>query len=155
VQKNGKRWGMFYLEDFTGQCKCILWSDEYARFKDVVANDAVFLFEGAIEWREGGSTGDLIVKKVLTVEDARREMTKSLLLKLRYTDDEEALRKLDAVSLVLKRNRGQTPVFLSIRDGNGRQVQLKASAEFAVDPTTLRPEELEQLLGPGAVLFTR
>ena len=45
---------MFRLEDFTGQCKCILWSDEYARFKDVVANDAVLLFEGAVEWREGG-----------------------------------------------------------------------------------------------------
>ncbi len=155
AQKSGKRWAMFYLEDFTGQCKCILWSDEYARFKDVVVNDAVFLFEGAIEWREGGSSGDLIVKKVLTVDDARKEMTKSLLLKLRYTDDEEALRKLDAVSLVLKRNRGQTPVFLSVRDGNGKQVQLKASAEFAVNPNTLRAEELEMLLGPGAVLFTR
>jgi hypothetical protein len=34
-------------------------------------------------------------------------------------------------------------------------VQLKASAEFAVNPATLRPEELEMLLGPGAVLFTR
>jgi len=155
AQKSGKRWAMFYLEDFTGQCKCILWSDEYARLKDVVVNDAVFLFEGAVEWREGGSSGDLIVKKVLTMEDARREMTKSLLLKLPYTDDEEALRKLDAVSLVLKRNRGQTPVFLSVRDGNGKQVQLKVGAEFAVNPNTLRAEELEMLLGPGAVLFTR
>ncbi|MBN9519128.1 DNA polymerase III subunit alpha [bacterium] len=155
VQKNGKRWAMFYLEDFTGQCKCILWSDEYARLKDVVTPDAVLLFEGAVEWREGGSTGDLIVRKVLTVDDARKEMTKSLLLKLPYSEDEEVLRKLDAVSLVLKRNRGQTPVFLSVRDGNGRQVQLKVSAEFAVNPTTLRAEELEMLLGPGAVLFTR
>ncbi|HEX4610254.1 MAG TPA: hypothetical protein VH092_18830, partial [Urbifossiella sp.] len=101
------------------------------------------------------SSGDLIVKKVLTVDEARKEMTKSLLLRLPYTDDEEVLRKLDAVSVVLKRNRGQTPVFLSVRDGNGRQVQLKASAEFAVNPTTLRAEELEMLLGPGAVLFTR
>ncbi len=155
VQKNGKRWAMFYLEDFTGQCKCILWSDEYARLKDVVTPDAVLLFEGAVEWREGGSTGDLIVRKVLTVDDARKEMTKSLLLKLPYSEDEEVLRKLDAVSLVLKRNRGQTPVFLSVRDGNGRQVQLKVSAEFAVNPTTLRAEELEMLLGPGTVLFTR
>ncbi|MFO0796895.1 MAG: DNA polymerase III subunit alpha [Gemmataceae bacterium] len=155
AQKSGKRWAMFYLEDFTGQCKCILWSDEYARLKDVVVNDAVFLFEGVVEWREGGSSGDLIVKKVLTVDEARREMTKSLLLKMPYTDDEEALRKLDAVSLVLKRNRGQTPVYLSVRDGNGRQVQLKVSAELAVNPSTLRAEELEMLLGRGAVLFTR
>jgi len=155
VQKNGKRWGMFHLEDFTGQCKCILWSDEYARFKDTVTPDAVLLFEGVVEWREGGSAGDLIVKKVLTVDEARREMTKSLLLRVPYTADDEALRRLDAVSLVLKRSRGQTPVFLSVRDANGRQVQLKLNNEFAVDPSSLRPEELEMILGPGTVLFTR
>ena len=155
VQKNGKRWAMFYLEDFSGQCKCILWSDEYNRFKDVVTPDAVLLFEGAVEWREGGSAGDLIVRKVLTVDDARREMTKSLLLRVAYTEDEEAIRKLDAVSLLLKRNRGQTPVFLSVRDPNGKQVQLKLNAEFAVNPANLPTTELEMLLGPGTVLFTR
>src|SRR5262249_33670196 len=29
AQKSGKRWAMFQLEDFTGQVKCLLWSDEY------------------------------------------------------------------------------------------------------------------------------
>src|SRR5205823_5875438 len=115
AQKSGKRWAMFQLEDFTGQCKCILWSDEYARFKDQVTDDAVLLFEGVVEWRDGGSAGDVIVKKVLTADDARREMTRSMLLKLPYTEDPDALRKLDAVGLVLRRYRGQTPVFLSVR----------------------------------------
>src|SRR5207248_5621728 len=55
VQKNGKRWAMFYLEDFTGQCKCILWSEEFARFKDQVTDDAILLLEGVVEWRGGGS----------------------------------------------------------------------------------------------------
>ncbi|HJZ59722.1 MAG TPA: DNA polymerase III subunit alpha [Gemmataceae bacterium] len=155
VQKNGKRWAMFYLEDFTGQCKCILWSEEYARFKDVVVADAVMLFEGVVEWREGGSTGDVIVKRVLSVDEARKEMTKSMLLKMPYTDDPDALRKLDAVGLVLKRYRGQTPVFLSVRDTNGKQVQLRLKDEFRVNPANLKPDELELLLGPGTVLFTR
>jgi DNA polymerase-3 subunit alpha len=155
VQKNGKRWAMFYLEDFTGQCKCILWSDEYARFKEMVVDDAVLLFEGVVEWREGGSAGDLIVKKVLTVDDARREMTRSIVLRVPYTEDEEELRKFDAVRVILKRNRGQTPVYLNVRDANGRQVQLKLDAELSINPANLRAEELEMILGPGAVLFAR
>ncbi len=155
VQKNGKRWAMFYLEDFSGQCKCILWSDEYARYKDQLVADAVFLLEGVVEWREGGTTGDLIVKKLLTVDEARKDMAKSLLLRVPYSDQEEALRKLDAVSLVLKRCRGQTPVFLSVRDPNGRQVQLKLTAEFAVNTANLLADDLEMILGPGAVLYTR
>jgi DNA polymerase-3 subunit alpha len=153
VAKNGKRWAMFYLEDFTGQCKCILWSEEYARFKDVAADDAVVLLEGVVEWREGASSGDVIVKRVLTTDEARKEMTRSMVLRVPYSEDEEALRKLDAVSLVLKRYRGQTPVFLSVRDANGRQVQLRLNDEFRVNPASIKLDELEMLLGRGSVIF--
>jgi DNA polymerase-3 subunit alpha len=153
VQKNGKRWAMFYLEDFTGQCKCILWSEEYARFKDVATGDAVVLVEGVVEWREGASSGDVIVKRVLTTDEARKEMTRSMVLRMPYSEDEEALRKLDAVSLVLKRYRGQTPVFLSVRDANGRQVQLRLNDEFRVNPASIKLDELEMLLGRGSVIF--
>jgi DNA polymerase-3 subunit alpha len=72
-----------------------------------------------------------------------------------YTEDEEELRKFDAVRVILKRNRGQTPVYLNVRDANGRQVQLKLDAELSINPANLRAEELEMILGPGAVLFAR
>lgn len=153
AQKSGKRWAMFYLEDFTGQCKCILWSDEYARFKDVATDDAIILIEGVVEWREGGSSGDVIVKKVLTPDEARRDMTRSMVLRMAYSEEEEALRKLDAVGLVLKRYRGQTPVFLSVRDANGKQVQLRLNDEYRVNPASIKLDELEMLLGRGSVIF--
>jgi DNA polymerase-3 subunit alpha len=130
AQKSGKRWAMFQLEDFTGQCKCILWSDEYARFKDQVTDDSVLLFEGAVEWRDGGTAGDVIVRKIMTIDDAKKEMTRSLLLRMPYSDDGESLSKLESVGAVLKRNRGNTPVFLSVKDGGGRQVKLKLGGGF-------------------------
>ena len=46
-------------------------------------------------------------------------------------------------------------MYLSIRDANGKQVQLKLNEEFRVNPAALKVEELEMLLGPGAVLFSR
>ena len=155
VQKNGKRWAMFQLEDFTGQCKCILWSEQYAQFKDQVVDDAVLMFEGKVEWREGGTAGDVIVSKLLTIEDAKKEMTRSLLLRMPYADDTESLSKLESVGAVLKRNRGSTPVFLSVKDGGGKQVKLKLGGGFEVNAANLRAEELELILGPGSVVFTR
>jgi DNA-directed DNA polymerase III PolC len=155
VQKNGKRWAMFQLEDFTGQCKCILWSDEYARFKDQVVDDVVMLFEGAVEWREGGTAGDVIVRKILTIDEAKKEMTRSLLLRMPYADDVESLRKLEAVGAVLKRNRGATPVYMSVKDGTGRQVKLKLGGGFQVNVADIRAEEIEMILGPGSIVFTR
>ena len=56
---------------------------------------------------------------------------------------------------MLKRYRGTCPVYLSVRDSNGKQVQLKLNEEFRVNPSALKVEELEMLLGQGAVLFSR
>jgi DNA polymerase-3 subunit alpha len=151
----GRKYAMFRIEDFTGSVRCILWSDEYARFKEVVGSDFVGLFEGVLNWAPDRAEPDFQVKKVITVEEARAEFTKSMVLKVDYTEDADALRRLDAVGLVLKRYRGGCPVYLSVRDGNGKQVQLKLNDEFRVNPAALKPEELEMVLGPGAVIFSR
>jgi DNA polymerase-3 subunit alpha len=151
----GRKYAMFRVEDFTGSVRCIMWSDEYARYKEVVDQDFVALFEGVLVWGEGRAEPDFQIKKVITIEEARSEFTKSMLLKVPYSEDEEALRKLDAVSLILKRYRGACPVYLSVRDPNGKQVQLKLNDEFRINPAALKLEELEMVLGPGAVIFSR
>jgi len=151
----GRKYATFRVEDFTGTVRCILWSDEYARFQELVTADAVHLFEGMLNLAPERAEPDFQVKRILTIEEARREFTKSMLLKVPYTDDEESLRKLDAVGLLLKRYRGACPVYLSVRDMNGKQVQLKLNEEFRINPAAVKVEELEMLLGPGAVLFSR
>ncbi|VTT99428.1 dna polymerase iii subunit alpha : DNA polymerase III, alpha subunit OS=Planctomyces brasiliensis (strain ATCC 49424 / DSM 5305 / JCM 21570 / NBRC 103401 / IFAM 1448) GN=Plabr_1519 PE=4 SV=1: PHP: DNA_pol3_alpha: HHH_6: tRNA_anti-codon [Gemmataceae bacterium] len=154
-RNTGRKYATFRIEDFTGSVRCIMWSDEYARYQAMVSADAVHLFEGTLNWAPERAEPDFQVKKVLTIDEARAEFTKSMLIKLAYTEDEGSLRKLDAVSLVLKRYRGTCPVYLSVRDGNGKQVQLKLNEEFRVNPGALKVEELEMVLGPGAVLFSR
>ncbi|MBN9118241.1 MAG: DNA polymerase III subunit alpha [Planctomycetes bacterium] len=151
----GRKYAMFRIEDFTGSVRCIMWSDEYSRFKEVISSDFVGLFEGVLNWGEGRAEPDFNIKKVITIAEARAEFTKSLLLKVPYAEDEEALRKLDAVSLILKRYRGRCPVFMNVRDGNGKLVQLKLHEDFCVNPAALKLEELEMVLGPGAVVFSR
>ena len=151
----GRKYAMFRVEDFTGSVRCILWSDEYSRFKELVTSDTVALFEGVLNWGEGRAEPDFQVKKLITIEEARAEFTKSMVLKVAYAEDDEALRKLDAVSLILKRYKGACPVYLSVRDLNGKQVQLKLNDEFRINPAALKLEELEMLLGPGTVIFSR
>ncbi|HUR53318.1 MAG TPA: OB-fold nucleic acid binding domain-containing protein, partial [Gemmataceae bacterium] len=151
----GRKYATFRIEDFTGSVRCILWSDEYQRFQSLITADAVHLFEGTLNWSEGRAEPDFQIKKILTIDEARSEFTKSMLLKLAYSEDAESLRKLDAISLVLKRAKGPCPVFLSVRDPAGRQVQLRLNDDHRVNPANLNVQELEMLLGPGAVLFTR
>src|SRR5262245_16528517 len=48
----GRKYATFRIEDFTGAVRCIMWSDEYARFQELVTDDAVHLFEGVLNWME-------------------------------------------------------------------------------------------------------
>lgn len=152
--KMGKRFALFRVEDFTGQARCVLWSEEFTRFKDLLADDAIALFEGVLEWGERAEP-DFIVKKVITIDEARKEFTKSLVLRMNYADDEAAIKMIDAVGSVLKRYKGTCPVFLNVRDPNGRVAQMKLGSEFAVNPAALVIDDLDRILGPGGVLFAR
>jgi DNA polymerase-3 subunit alpha len=152
--KTGKRFAIFRLEDFTGQIKCVLWSEELQRFKDLVADDRIHLFEGVVEWGDRAEP-DVIVKRVLTADDARKELTRGLLVRMAYADDDETLRKVDWLGKALARYRGSCPVYLSVRDPAGRAAQFKLGSDYWVNPATVPVDELEKVLGPGAVVFTR
>lgn len=151
----GRKYAMFRIEDFTGSVRCIMWSDEYSRFRELVSSDTVAIFEGVLNWAADRAEPDFGVKKLITMEEARTEFTKSLVLKVAYSEVEEDLRKLEAVGVILKRYKGPCPVYLSVRDGNGKQVQLKLSEEYKVNPAVVKLEELEMLLGQGSVIFSR
>ena len=150
----GSRFALFRVEDFTGSVKCVLWSDQFARFGADVGEDKIVLVEGHVEWREGTSEPDLIVSKILSLEQARKDLTRGVVLRVPYGDDAEALMKLEGVASVLKRFRGRCPVYLTVRDAAGRGAQFKLNESFWVDATALKVDELELLLGPGSVLFT-
>jgi DNA polymerase-3 subunit alpha len=150
----GSHFAIFKLEDFTGQAKLVLWSDQFARYKDDVKEDEILLFEGKVERREGNSEPDVIVEKVMTIEQARQELTRGMVIRIPYADDPDTLQKLDGVANVLRRNRGVCPVYLSVRDASGRAAQFKVNNDFWVNAATVPVDELELILGPGCVLFT-
>lgn len=152
--KTGKRFAIFRLEDFSGQVKCVLWSEELQRFRELVGEDRIHLFEGVLEWGDRAEP-DFIVKRILTFEDARSELSRGLLLRIKYADDQDSLQKLTGVGRILQRSRGQCPVYLSVRDTAGRAAQFKLGSDYWINPSALNVEELEMLLGPGTILFTR
>src|SRR5262245_61549310 len=99
--RQGKRFALFRVEDFTGQAKAVMWSEELQRYKDDLVEDRILLFEGTVEWRDGVGEPDLVVKRVMTVEQARKELTRGLVLRLPYSDDEAAHRKVDGIAAAL------------------------------------------------------
>jgi DNA polymerase-3 subunit alpha len=140
------------LEDFTGAAECVMWPDDFVRYKELVEEDKI-CFVGATVERTREEPG-LVLNRILTVEQAQRERTTGLVLSLRL--GAHGPLDVEAVARVLQRTPGPCPVFLTIRDAAGKRTLLKAGDEYRVNPATVSRAELEAVLGPeGRVEFSR
>jgi DNA polymerase-3 subunit alpha len=153
-KNQGNRWAIVWVEDFSGSVKCILWSDQFLRFGDVVKADAILLFDGKVEWREGSGEPDVIVDRVMTMDEAKAELTRGLVLRMPYRTEDDGRQTFDTLGKILKRAKGPCPVYLAVQDASGRAAQFKLNQEFFVNPTQVSIDQLEMILGPGTVLFT-
>lgn len=150
-KRSGEPYARFSVEDFEGSAECVMWPSEYARWRQELADDRVLLLGGKVERRDRDGP-ILVVNKVLTLDQARRELSKGVVLKLSLTQHQPE--QLHGVSRTLQRASGACPVYLQITDQQGKRAILRLSDEFRVDPHTLNLDELEMVLGRGCVMFT-
>jgi DNA polymerase-3 subunit alpha len=143
------------LEDFTGSAECVMWPEDYLRFKEEISEDRVCFVKATVE-RTREEPG-LVLTRIFSIAQAQRELTKGLVLLLRlsaYDRPEDAEQVVDAIARALQRAPGPCPVYLGVRDEGGRRCQLKLGSAFAVNPASVPVAELETLLGEGAVKFS-
>jgi len=128
-----------------------MWPSDYARFKEDFVDDRIYLFEAGVEW---GDREDpvVVLRRLLTIDQARKELTRGLILKMSL--GQHGPEAIDGVERVLKRSPGPCTVYLMVRDGSGRTAQLRLGDEWRVHPAQIKVDELEMMLGEGAVLFT-
>jgi DNA polymerase-3 subunit alpha len=137
------------LEDFTGAVECVMWPDDFVRYRDEFHEDRVCLVKGTVE-RTREEPG-LILTRILSIEQAKQELTKWLRLSLSL--DTHGPTHLERLAQILERAPGPCPVYLEVRDTAGKRCRLKMGETYRINPTTLPLEELEMLLGPGRVEF--
>jgi DNA polymerase-3 subunit alpha len=149
--RNGNtRYARCKLEDFTGTVECVMWSDEFTRYKDDLKEDRICFVRGAVD-RTREEPG-LILTRILSLEQAQRELTTGLILSLKLGVHGPQL--IDSVAAILQRTPGNCPVFLAISDAAGKRTLLKAGEGFRVNPARVAAADLELLLGPGQVKFS-
>jgi DNA polymerase-3 subunit alpha len=153
--RNGNtRYARFKLEDFSGAAECVMWPDDYEKFKTLIDEDKICFVQAMVERKSDEPT--LQVTRILTIDQGQLERTTGLVLVVDLTDnDGEDTRKLESIRAVLLRARGSLPVFLHIRDGQGKWLRMKAGDDLRIDPRTINKTDLEVILGAGRVEFSR
>ncbi len=114
--RNGNsRYVNFDLEDATGVVRCIMWPDDFATHGEKIKKDAIVLIRGRIDSK--GREPNIIINKLMTLEQAEKEFTKRLLVKFRRGFHTEA--DMKRVRDALLRFPGKTPVVVVIDTWQG------------------------------------
>jgi DNA polymerase-3 subunit alpha len=143
------RMARFKLEDLTGTAECILFPDDFLKNKDHIREEYICFVKATVD-RTREEPG-LIVSKILPLDQAERELTRGL--RLRVISGIHTVDHVRRLGELLQRARGRCPVFLDVVDGGGRRARLRLGEEFFIDASKIAKTELEHLLGPEHVEF--
>jgi DNA polymerase III alpha subunit len=149
--RNGNsRYLLARIEDMSGSVKCVVWPDDLARCKEEVTDDQPYVIKGTVDRKREEPT--LVINRILTLEQARREMARGLWLLVQLGRHQP--RVIDDVARLLQTTPGPCPVFLILRDAAGKDAVLRVGREFFVNPAAYDRDGLEGVLGKDCVKLT-
>ncbi len=111
TSRNGhNRYANFDLEDPSGIVRCIAWPEDYARYEELIAAENVVILAGRVDRR--GREPNVIVNRILTLDQADREFTTQVAVKFEsgiHTNGE-----MERVRALISRYPGSTDVVLIV-----------------------------------------
>jgi DNA polymerase-3 subunit alpha len=149
--KRGDRMAYLNIEDLQGTVEVIVFPELYKSSEVYLAGDIPLLVTGNIDKGEKGVK--LKATRLASLAEMREKMTSRVDIRISATgiapDDLMRLRE------VMLRHKGPTPVYLRInmpRHG-GEMLSVRAGKDHCVSPTEGLVNDVENLLGSGAVSF--
>ncbi len=139
----GKKIGIVTLEDLKGKIEAILFSDEFADFRAVLAPDRIVFLKGLVDRKR--EEPSLRVKKVVTVDEAVSEFATALLLEV------NAETPVDRLIEILKVRRGECPVYLNVETADGFVAEIRCNPSMRVSCDANLLGQVTGLLGREAV----
>lgn len=146
--KAGQKLLIAQLEDFAGSIEAVVFPDRLAEARTLLRPDAVVFVEGRLDRRR--EEPSLRVSRVIPVSEARRELSRQVLVRLRSTGQPSEL--LPELRDLCQRYRGRCPLYLQVTTPQGWVTTIKpTSRELAgVDPSDDFLERVQELLGRGS-----
>jgi DNA polymerase-3 subunit alpha len=155
VTKNGRSAGMamaiITLEDLEGQIDGTLFAETFAevnqRYPEAVKNESIVFVRGKVDRKR--ETPSILVNEVIPIAEAVGRLTTVVVLRLDPArHPPEVVTQLEPL---LKRHKGNTEVRLHVTVSPTRKVSMRLDRERFVRPTQELVDEMELLLGGGAV----
>jgi DNA polymerase-3 subunit alpha len=150
--KKGDRMASFILEDLEGGAEALVFPDTYKKVAGRLAEDQVVLVKGKAEVPEEGKPR-LLVTDVLPLEQAKLAEARYVTIRVPMLQWDR--QKGERLREILGAHKGECPVTLEIVRPDEFAVAVSSSAVYRVRPDSTLRDEVEALLGPGALVLAR
>ncbi len=138
TSRNGHtRFANFDLEDSTGIVRCIAWPGDYARYEGLITPENIILVAGKVDRR--GREPNLIVNRLLTMDQAAKEFTTQIAIK--FERGLHTLNDVERVRGILSRFPGATDVVVlvdSARSEDEPTITTTSTADSRIGHNRLR-----------------
>ncbi len=150
-QKNNKRYGLGILEDLEGTLEILVFSRTLDKHEELLLSGAPLVISGKIEL-DGNVPQKMIVSNVRPLKDVRREAISAIHIKLDTPGMNDNF--LETLRDMLKRHRGDCPIYFHVNENNSAERVVKAHNTFNIKPSEQLVRDLSRMLGPEKVRYS-
>lgn len=148
-RRKGSRMALGMIEDFTGSCPFVIFSEDFEKYSELIVEDSVVFVRGRVDRRRDEPS--LRVSDVIPIERAVSKLTRYLTVRFDPTvssDDE-----LHSLRSVLKNHHGTTPVILSLTPNGSGATFVQTAPEYYVLASDDAKELIESTIPRAKVSF--
>ncbi|HEY6951338.1 MAG TPA: DNA polymerase III subunit alpha, partial [Bacteroidota bacterium] len=147
VDKRGNQMAFVTIEDFTGKAECIVFSDPFKKYGQVLSSGSIIMVIGRNDGNE--ETIKVIVNEVLPIDKVRERFAKSILLNVNLDAVDEGT--IFELGKLLEKHRGNCVCYFNVNGGGLSRNSVYFTRKYVIDPNHQFISAVEHLLGEGAV----
>ena len=140
------KYAMWDLEDLDGIMRCIMWPEQFAEFGHLVQPDAILGIVGKVDRRPGAEEVNLIVDKLMPLEDLAKQSSSGMVIRVR--EDVHGEQGLLQLREIVRGYPGRKKLKLRLDLASGGQVWIDSGWQ-GVEPNPELNRRIDQLLGEG------
>jgi len=144
VTRKGKPFGVLHIEDFTGSCELVCWSESYspAREAGLLMSGSVIRLKANVQVDERTETLRLTGSEIKELK--ARSLGKSGALQVTLWVARHSEKDLQAICQILKQHPGTTPVEIHLQSGTGKRATIQAGETLRVKKCTQLNQSLAE-----------
>ena len=115
MSKNGRPFGVFSIEDFSGSTEMVLWGEDYLKNKHFLEAGTMLFIKGKYQLRySSDDRWELKIASTQLLQDVREKLTKKVTMSFALHDvNDELIRIIDGL---VKKYKGNFPVTIQVND---------------------------------------